>query len=671
MIYQNPKALYALAAIAIPIIIHLINLRRYKKIYFSSTRFLKKIKQEQKKNTQLKNIIVLICRISTIIFLVIAFAKPYLPSKEGVNKNNTVLIYIDNSFSMNAKSKKGRLLDIAKQKAREIVKAYDKGNNFYIITNELASSNTQAYNVNEINKIINNIESSSHTKNIGDIIEYANEYIKQNSDIYIISDLQNNIFKLDQIDIAENAKYYFIPLQTHQVSNISIDSAWIKSPLYTINTPVELGVKIHNHSKNDINNLPITIKLNGTQKSQQLISLLASETKIISFNFYTENNKINAGVISLEDSPISFDNKKYFSFQVANRTNVLSIEEKININNKLAILFNNDSLLYNFNQMDADQIKYESINKQNFIIINSIKKPKEDLQNNIIKFMYNGGTVTIIPPAKKLDFTIYKNWFEDMQIDYYAKSDTNNYKIAHINRNHSLFTNVFKDEKTNNNMPNVLEHYNLKNTNKKIKRTIYTLENKSEYLNEYIIGNGKLFMFTGSLNESCSFFSKHALFVPTFINMATQSIQANNIYYTIGKEKPIAIANNTITSPILHLKSKEVDIIPTIKTQSGIKTITYNEINQAGNYVLEDHNQKIIQPISFNYDKNESETNCLQPNTLKEWITTNNYKNCNVINQNNIKNKISKANFGTEYWRIFLILSLLSLLLEILFIKLF
>ena len=672
MIYQNPKALYALAAIAIPIIIHFINLRRYQKIYFSNTQFLKKIKQEQQKNSQLRNIIVLICRISAIIFLVLAFSKPYLPSEKDKTKKNNVILYIDNSFSMNAKSKTGRLLDIAKQKAREIISIYNEINNFYIVTNDLHALSTQAYNINEINKIINNIENSSSTKNISYITNYINEYIEENADIYIISDLQKNIFDLNKINITEKANYYFIPLQAQKSKNISIDSLWLTSPLYTTNNLIELTASIHNHSKNDIENIPVTVKLNNKQKSQQLISIPASSTKNIPFNFYTENNKINAGVVILEDSPINFDNKRYFSFQLAHKTNILSIEENINKNNQLAILFNNDSTLYKFSHMDIHQMKYENINKQNFIIINSIKEPKEDFQNKITEFIRNGGTATIIPPTKGINFKLYNTWFKNMKIDSYSEIDTNNYKISDINTQHNLFNNVFKDDNNKHkNMPNILQHYNLINTNQNIKRNIYKLENKSEYVNEYIIGKGKLYLFTSSLNESSSLFSRHALFVPTFINMATQSIQASNIYYTIGEEKMIIIPEYSTRSPILHLHSEKIDIIPRITIHSGIKKITYNQIKIANNYLLKDNNGKIIQPISFNYNKNESNINYFNPTALKEWITNNNHKNCNILTQNNIKQKISKANLGTEYWKFFLILSLLALLLEILFIKLF
>ena len=135
MNYQNPQLLYALFAIAIPILIHLFNLRKYKPIYFSSIRFLKDIKEENKKRSQLKSIAILLSRILAISFLVIAFAKPYVPS-EKMKINEDIFLYIDNSQSMNIDFGDGNLLNIAKNKAIEITEAYGTGFNYYLIEND-------------------------------------------------------------------------------------------------------------------------------------------------------------------------------------------------------------------------------------------------------------------------------------------------------------------------------------------------------------------------------------------------------------------------------------------------------------------------------------------------------------------------------------------------------
>ncbi|MFI5136035.1 MAG: BatA domain-containing protein, partial [Chitinophagales bacterium] len=63
MSFLYPAFLFALGAIAIPIIIHLFNFRRYKTIYFSNTKFLREVKEKTDSRTQLKHLLVLLCRI--------------------------------------------------------------------------------------------------------------------------------------------------------------------------------------------------------------------------------------------------------------------------------------------------------------------------------------------------------------------------------------------------------------------------------------------------------------------------------------------------------------------------------------------------------------------------------------------------------------------------------
>ena len=109
-----PQFLFALAALAIPIIIHLFNFRRFKKVFFTNVRFLKELKEETTNKSKLKHLLVLASRLLAIAFLVFAFAQPVLPQndKQLLKAENAVSIYIDNSFTMEGISKEGTLLEL-------------------------------------------------------------------------------------------------------------------------------------------------------------------------------------------------------------------------------------------------------------------------------------------------------------------------------------------------------------------------------------------------------------------------------------------------------------------------------------------------------------------------------------------------------------------------------
>jgi hypothetical protein len=195
---QNPQLLYFLFAIAIPILIHLFNFRKHKTIYFSSIRFLKEIKEENKKISNLKNILILLCRILAIAFLVLAFSKPYIPIKNQ-QKTENIFIYIDNSLSMDANFGEGNLIEIAKEKARKIIQSYPAESNFYLITNDFRVQHNSNYTAEVVLDYIDVIIPSAFNKSINQIIGKQQSIINEDSHLYYISYLIKLYFLVNHL----------------------------------------------------------------------------------------------------------------------------------------------------------------------------------------------------------------------------------------------------------------------------------------------------------------------------------------------------------------------------------------------------------------------------------------------------------------------------------------
>lgn len=139
MSFINPAFFWAMFAVSVPIIIHLINFRRHKTLYFSNTRFLEDIKKETQTRTKLKHLLILLARILTIAMLVIAFAGPFIPNNanDSAKISEVNVVYIDNSFSMEAEGKKGQLFGQAQQIAKEIVFNSSASMEYLLITNDM------------------------------------------------------------------------------------------------------------------------------------------------------------------------------------------------------------------------------------------------------------------------------------------------------------------------------------------------------------------------------------------------------------------------------------------------------------------------------------------------------------------------------------------------------
>jgi hypothetical protein len=62
MQFLYPVFLFALFTLAIPVLVHLFNFRRYKKVYFSNVQFLKEVQERQASRRNIKERLILAAR---------------------------------------------------------------------------------------------------------------------------------------------------------------------------------------------------------------------------------------------------------------------------------------------------------------------------------------------------------------------------------------------------------------------------------------------------------------------------------------------------------------------------------------------------------------------------------------------------------------------------------
>lgn len=197
MQFLYPAFLFGLLALAIPVIIHLFNFRRFKTVYFTNVRFLKNIQEETATKSRLKHILVLISRMLAITFLVLAFAQPFIPSEQSANKatKKAVSIYIDNSFSMEAVNNDEQLLNIAKRKAEEIVNGYTIDDQFQLLTNDMEAKHQRLVSKEEMLQMITQVQRTPEVRSLSEIVKRQRDILNRDKaqsqkNIYAISDFQ-------------------------------------------------------------------------------------------------------------------------------------------------------------------------------------------------------------------------------------------------------------------------------------------------------------------------------------------------------------------------------------------------------------------------------------------------------------------------------------------------
>ena len=287
-----PGFLFALLAVAIPIIIHLFNLRKFKKVYFSNVQFLKALQQQTSSSQRLKERLILAARLLAIIFLVLAFAKPYIPAKtqpSATFQNHVVSIYVDNSFSMGTVNKEGTLLDEAKRKAKEIASTYSSADKFQMLTNDFEGRYQRLLSKDAFETAVDEVKISSNTKNLNQIVDRQQDVFSSEPNsrkiIYLISDFQQNILGKNQVQGDKSIDIRLVRLKANPQPNISVDSVWFSSPIHKPGHTEKLLVKLRNNSDQKVAHVSIKLKINEQQKAQRDAMLIQTQSPNV--NVYT------------------------------------------------------------------------------------------------------------------------------------------------------------------------------------------------------------------------------------------------------------------------------------------------------------------------------------------------------------------------------------------------
>ncbi len=640
MQYKHPEILYFLFALVIPILVHLFQLRRFKKEYFTNVQFLKELSIQTRKSSKIKKWLLLTTRLLLFTALIFAFAQPFFKAKDSKNISNEMYIVLDNSYSMQAKGTKGELL---KRAVQELLENTQENQTFSLITNNETYWNTD---IKSIQKEIQNITYSA----LPFQLESAMAKIKSrksanNKDVIIISDAIG--LKPKQLkSIDKNFNTYFITPEAEQKNNISIDSVYMNQ---TLNDFYEIGVNLKSNGEQD-NAIPIGLYNNNKLVAKTLVKFEKSETAI---NFTIPKKDFN-GYVSINDSSLKYDNTYYFNITKPEKTNVISIG-KIEKSGFLNRIYTAEE--FNYSNFTIETLDYNTIEKQDAIVLNELENLPQALVTNLKSFVEKGGNLIFIPSAEsKIDET---NLLLGSlgQIQFGNKQNANKL-ITKIAFQHPLFQSVFEKKIDNFQYPNTKQNFEVKTTNP----AILSYEDQSCFLTSIQNQVSSVYVFAAPINKINSNFQNSPLIVPIFYNMAQNTQKTGLNALTIGENQPFLVDTNLSKDQILEVKNDIVKFIPIQQIFNNKVKLQFNDYPIfAGNFEIYKKDE-IVRNISFNYNRSESNLGLSESNILSDY---------NVVKSiETVFNSLLSDRSNNQIWKIFVILTILFLFLEVLIQKL-
>jgi hypothetical protein len=680
MNFTYPLFLFSLFTLAVPIIIHLFNFRTYKTIYFSNVAFLKNLKQETASKSKIKHFLVLVSRLLALAALVFAFSQPYVPSKDSgkIYKDNLVGIYVDNSFSAEADSKYGKLIDVAKKKAFLTADAYPRGTEFVFLSNEFKALHQRPVGKEQFREFVNATETEPEVRKISEVIErFKNtvaEFSKsQNHILYLISDFQKSTADLQNLKDDSLLKTVLVPLEAEASNNLSVDSVWFENPDRKLNAPDEIFVSVSNKSNESFQNIPLKLYLNDTLKVPGSFNIAPHESHPEKLVFTNNKAGFVRGRVEIVDFPVTFDNSFYFNFEIAENKKVLIVGNS-DKNPFIDELFAGNPYFI-VEHRTENNIRNSELSKSDVLILDGQRTVSEDISRETSAFVASGGTL-IVFPGNKIDIQSYNTFFSKIGANYITGIDSSKIFYNKINYNEAVFKDVFTKPEENPDMPFTTRHYKFSDVSDKNQTVLLTAENNDMMLGKTSFGSGMVYISAQAADAKFGNLVLHPVWAPMLYNMVFFGNKTDKLYYIIGKNTGIAVNTDSYADDeVVKISNPELktDFIPLIRrSENGQGFVLFPEDNvrYAGNYSAEQNN-KLIKGIAFNYNRTESEPACYDISEIQKMISEKGLKTFTSadFNENTTVSQILPYGKQTELWKFFLIAALIFLGFEVLLVR--
>ena len=654
--FLNSNVLWGLFAIAIPIIIHLFNLRRVKRVEFSNTSLLRRVKEESSAKRKPVELLILMSRVLGVVLLILTFARPvYKDAQNDLSLQGEVLLYLDNSFSLSVKDQGGQsAFDNAYNLSQDLVNAYPDGTIFRFIENAYSNSIATEFTKSSLTDNLTEVQQVGVDRSFEEI---SNRQKGQSisGDVYLVSDFQNSQ-GLNLLSADTTSNYFLVPAMGSDYSNVFVDSVFLQNTFLSgsVTNLLKVRLRRNDRSINQVNlKLYIDDRLSGTNQ----ISFGDDLIMDYDFEIPLADQAINEIRISLDDPGLAFDNDYYLAINQLDKIRVLELYES-NTPSFVSSLFD-DNELFQFERGNSNALDNQQIESADFIIINQLSAYSNQLSNAIAGSIDNGKTVLVIPSEKIAAIELNR-------IGLSVVGDTRQRVVLDIpNYENPFFEGVFVENSQNLEMPDASILYRLVNE----ELSYLTFKNGRSFLSK-VLSNGSLFFFASSFDESLTTFPNHALFVPVLYKLALGSkANLSNLYYSTDDETIVYPISGQNKNNIYALRRDDVSLIPDQRQEENrlIMEIPKDQIS-AGHYELV-LNDIAIGTLAFNIPKEESDIHSIDFDYLTELSTASNVTLLNNAGGQSVGEEIRSGIDGIPLWKYALLGALLFLFLEIILIR--
>lgn len=691
MSFLNPLFLIALLTVAVPLLIYLLNLRKPKKVRFSTLAFFDSLKTTALKRIRIKRWLLLAIRMLAIIALVVAASRPYLPSGLGVGNENqpkAIGVLIDNSPGMIQVDRNGPYIEQAIEIAREVVHISDSDDRFLLNVTHgealVSSFLTHGEMLNHIDSI-EPVNKGNYFKTrllqFRDRLEEAEE---PNKIIYLVTNARESHFEELIEDFEENnseVTIQVLKLGTAESANTGFGNVIIQAGGLERNGQIQLRSVIENKSNQPAENQFLSLLIDGELISQQPLTIEPESTTEFVFDLPVTNQTNIHVELLIEGDEISFDNRYYASIQLPETRRVLVIEDQQAsrvFNSYLKPLLDvtgSNSDRYDIRFEAIQDLQLTDINEYDAIILDGVRDIPDYLIQSLVDHMQAGPGLLFLPAAEG-NMNSYNRLLAALGAGRYVNV-TGSYgsfntvdQMAEPEDGHPVLESIFDKDEAEGiqiNSPELFYYYEIEPSRQATSIPILTNRTGKSLLQEIRVGNGKFIYSAIGSDPGWSNFPIKPFFAPFFfrtVEYLSQGESAKLNEHILGDSFRVLINQN---SNGYEIEKEDEVIIPEIRQVFQGTELSYSAEEWSPGWVSIKTDESSIE-YSVNLDAMESNLKTLDESDIKQ-ILGNYFSGLIVVETDSgIDEMISEletaSSFGREIWFWFIIVAIILLITE-------
>jgi hypothetical protein len=334
MSFLAPLFFLGLAAIAVPILVHLIERERKDIVEFPSLMFIERVPYQSVERRRIHNWWLLLMRAGAMVLLIAAFARPFLTvdpvaAAGAVTGAREVVILLDRSASMGY----GDVWERAKAEALQVVDGLSGTDQGTLVLFATGAEETvrATSDRSQLEAAINNAEVSAYATRFAPALRLAQSLLLRSTlprrEVVLISDFQKSGWeRREEVGLPEGATITPISVGVAGTSDLAVTSVVFQRASFSGEERVSVVAGLTNRSAEPVANLPVTLELDGRAVGSRNVSIEPNASASVTFPPVTVADANVRGTISAGADDLPANNVFHFVLSPSRPLSVLVIQ---------------------------------------------------------------------------------------------------------------------------------------------------------------------------------------------------------------------------------------------------------------------------------------------------------------------------------------------------------